>query len=564
MESKMSKNKYVFLLITIVLVFTMNINAQVNPSEDVSLTLSESSTHGYDNIALGKKVGASSIFAAAYPGENAVDGNMATVWGSSVSTVNEWIYVDLGSVQTIDGLGMFWFDKYYPKKYDIYISPDAFTWTKVAGITKTNNQADQLYGTGTTRYIGLLFIDKNAAAIGLTEFEVYKAVITPTPTPGHTFTVIDTGQTTCYDDTGQIINPAPGEPYYGQDAHYTGTVPRYTDNGDGTITDNNTGLMWQKGLLSYKPTYDQAVAEADTFTLAGYSDWRLPTIKELYSLIDFTGKTGMSAADSIPFIDTDYFEFRYGDEDGFDGRFIDSQYASCTEYVSTTMNGDFTIFGVNFADGRIKGYGATLPNGSQKDFEVKYVRGALNYGVNDFVDNGDGTITDRATGLMWMQVDSGHLGAGGLNWEQALDWAENLTYAGYSDWRLPDTKELQGIVDYTRSPDTTNSAAIDPLFQVTSILDEGNNTNYPFYWTGTTHKDGLNPGDKAAYIAFGEALGWMQPPFGGDYTLLDVHGTGCQRSDPKSGDPADYPYGHGPQGDVIRIYNYVRCVRYAE
>jgi hypothetical protein len=42
---------------------------------------------------------------------------------------------------------------------------------------------------------------------------------------------------------------------------------------------------------------------------------------------------------------------------------------------------------------------------------------------------------------------------------------------------------------------------------------------------------------------------------------MDVHGAGAQRSDPKNGDPGDYPYGHGPQGDVVRIYNYVRCVR---
>ena len=42
---------------------------------------------------------------------------------------------------------------------------------------------------------------------------------------------------------------------------------------------------------------------------------------------------------------------------------------------------------------------------------------------------------------------------------------------------------------------------------------------------------------------------------------LDVHGAGAQRSDPKAGDPANWPTGHGPQGDAIRIYNYVRCVR---
>jgi len=61
-------------------------------------------------------------------------------------------------------------------------------------------------------------------------------------------------------------------------------------------------------------------------------------------------------------------------------------------------------------------------------------------------------------------------------------------------------------------------------------------------------------------VAFGEALGWMQDP-NGTYQLLDVHGAGAQRSDPKTGDPAVYPHGNGPQGDVIRIHNFARCVR---
>jgi hypothetical protein len=364
-----------------------------------------------------------------------------------------------------------------------------------------------------------------------------------------TSVVVDTGQTKCYDASREISCPQEGEAFYGQDAQYAGVQPSYTDNGDGTVTDNVTGLMWQK-TPGDKVTYAEAVAGADTFSLAGYDDWRLPTIKELYSLMDFSGYTGMSAATSEPYIDTDYFDFEYGDTSAGE-RFIDAQYWSSTEYVGTTMNGQATVFGVNFADGRIKGYGLR-PDGSMTEF-VRYVRGNTDYGVNNFVDNGDGTITDLATGLTWMKADSGTT----MNWEQALDYAENLEYAGYDDWRLPNAKELQSIVDYTRAPDATDPAqvgpAIDPIFDITS--DDS------FFWTSTTHVEGP-AGDFAAYVAFGEAWGYMeQPPGSGNYVLMNVHGAGAQRSDPKSGDPGDYPYGHGPQGDVIRIYNFVRLVR---
>ena len=157
---------------------------------------------------------------------------------------------------------------------------------------------------------------------------------------------------------------------------------------------------------------------------------------------------------------------------------------------------------------------------------------------------------------MWMQTDSGN----GMDWEEALSYCETLDYAGYEDWRLPNAKELQSIVDYTRSPASTNSAAIDPIFSTSSIIDEGGNRNYPFYWTSTTHVNGQG-GEHAVYIAFGEALGWMKFPTDSSYTLMDVHGAGAQRSDPKTGNADDYPHGHGPQGDVIRINNYVRCVR---
>ncbi len=268
-----------------------------------------------------------------------------------------------------------------------------------------------------------------------------------------------------------------------------------------------------------------------------------------------------------PFVDTRYFRFQYGKASDGD-RIIDAQYATSTGYVSTTMGGNATAFGVNLADGRIKGYPMERgPHGRAKTFCVLYVRGNRDYGKNDFVDNSDGTVTDRATGLTWMQMDcaalnAGRRGDGKLNWQEALEWAEKLELAGYSDWRLPNAKELHSIVDYTRSPDTTGSAAIHPVFQSTPIANEGGHLDFGHYWTGTSHTR-VNSADAAVYIAFGRALGFMSPPgsWGNAPTLMDVHGAGAQRCDLKSGDPNTLPRGRGPQGDVMRIYNLVRCVR---
>ncbi len=97
----------------------------------------------------------------------------------------------------------------------------------------------------------------------------------------------------------------------------------------------------------------------------------------------------------------------------------------------------------------------------------RLVRGNTSYGENNFEDNGDGTISDLATGLMWQLEDDGRT----KDWEEALSYSENLNLAGYSDWRLPNIKELQSIVDYTKSVNTTDSPAINNLFRLSEILD---------------------------------------------------------------------------------------------
>jgi hypothetical protein len=404
------------------------------------------------------------------------------------------------------------------------------------------------------------------------------------------YPIVDTGQTQCYDNRREMDPPNQGQPFHGQDAQFQGRQPSYQLANDGlTVCDNVTGLTWQRspdtngdGALDAtdKLTFAQAAAlpaKLNAAKFGGFSDWRLPTIKDLYSLIVFSGldPSGPAIENTArkPFIDTMYFKFAYGDV-GRGERLIDSQWASRTRYAGTLGQRSEQLFGVNFADGRIKGYGLTMPGGMEKTFFVLCVRGNPRYGLNEFRDNADGTITDQATGLMWAKADSSK----GMDWQAALAWAQARNvekYLGYDDWRVPNAKELQSIVDYSRSPESTRSPAIDPVFRCTPITNEAGKSDYAFYWTSTTHAS-ITGGGNAVYIAFGRATGWPtgMPPGGGPGSsrpagspnssnahYADVHGAGAQRSDPKTGDPASFPRGRGPQGDVIRILNYVRLVR---
>lgn len=409
---------------------------------------------------------------------------------------------------------------------------------------------------------------------------------------GQTYSIVDPAQTTCYDTLFLITCPSPGANYYGQDAAYIGTLPNYSISTDGkTVHDNNTSLTWMRSpnttntppVKANRMTYATAqnwLTTVNAINYGGYNDWRIPTIKELYSLYSGKGTDPGGSTSSVgltPFIDTNYFKFAYGNT-AHGERVIDQQYMSANIFIKNPSESGYTKdFGVNFSDGRIKGYDTVdVLSGLPKTFYVQLVRGPLTYGYNTFVNNGDQTTTDNATGLMWSRTDNGS----GLNWENALAWVrtENAAnYLGHSDWRMPNIKELQSIVDYTHAPDYDSLPAIDTnYFQCSTIINEAGQLDYPYYWSGTTHEgyfSGSSNGAEADYVPFGRALGWPST----QTHWVDVHGAGCQRSDPKVGPPYGYAvvktvvvsgvtytgYSHGPQGDAIRGSNYVRLVRNA-
>ena len=385
-----------------------------------------------------------------------------------------------------------------------------------------------------------------------------------------------------------------------------------SDDGDITVTDNVTGIIWTQSpemnndgeITSADKLSSSAVATyCEALDYAGQTDWQLPNVKQLYSLMNFQG-TDPTSDDLTylqPFIDWDYFDFAYGSTDG--ERIIDSQYATTSKFY----NGQVTemMFGVNFADGRIKGYTEAFYN-DDKTYFVMCMRGNTDYATNDFIDNGDHTVTDNATNLMWAQSDSDSdfdetegtvtesTGfdytkldwtdadgngliiaddtdlAGAMLWQDAFTYVDAMNaanYLGYSDWRLPNIKELHSLVEYTEELADTDYAVIDDIFNITTITDENGEADYGLYWSSTTHAaDGfysddtdLNTtyGNAASYVAFGKALGYDSDAG----RWIDVHGAGAQRSDPKIWDGEDYSGGYGPQLDSVRIYNYVRLVR---
>jgi Protein of unknown function (DUF1566)/Putative binding domain, N-terminal len=255
-------------------------------------------------------------------------------------------------------------------------------------------------------------------------------VILAIPAVGEPFGLPDTGQTNCYDLQMFVIPcPAPGQAM-AQDGSYSMNPLSYTDNGNGTVTDNNTGLMWQKdddgvnyNWYQASGTYDDALNSdsrnvCGELRTGGYSDWRLPTRRELVSIVNY----GVAA----PSVDTKYFPTTKSNAMYYWSSDVDAS-------AYTTPGIFYAAWGVEFYVGTDSWLKMGLPG------YVRCVRGG-GFPSQDFVDNGDGTITDRATSLTWEEGENN-----ALTWDAALSFCEGSSLGGHSDWRLPNIRELESL-----------------------------------------------------------------------------------------------------------------------
>lgn len=292
---------------------------------------------------------------------------------------------------------------------------------------------------------------------------------------------IKTGQTSCYDGANNPI--ACSVTYKGQDAQesqgivrsYTGPTAHATYTNDYTTTDYVTGLVWKSCLQGLSgatcATGSVAIltwanAEADATNgcsalnlanssngYAGKKNWRLPTIQELSTIADM-GKTSAPTIDATSFPNT---------------ALLDS-WSSTTNALNTA-----NAFSVNVSDTNVTSYGKTTTA------RVRCVAGSQKDETKNYTDNGDGTVKDNGTGLIWQKC------SGGLNndtscsgtastytWANAHTYCNSLSLASKA-WRLPNRNELQGIVDYTK--------ATLPTIDVTAFP----NTQSNLYWSSTTN-----------------------------------------------------------------------------
>ncbi|MBN2361300.1 MAG: DUF1566 domain-containing protein [Deltaproteobacteria bacterium] len=216
---------------------------------------------------------------------------------------------------------------------------------------------------------------------------------------------------------GEVLDPCPSDPgdeYFGQDGNYDTGPPDYEWPGNDTVVDHVTGLVWERNpsndLSGGTLDWQQADLYCRELTLAGYS-WRLPTFRELVTLVDYGVHKDQPMMDDIAFPLTS------------------------SKFWTATGNGDHHWW-IEF------GAGTSNNDRDSTEMAARCVSGGSQIGGEfDFIEE-EGDWLDVRSGLAW-SCDV----ATGLSWVDALSFCENSTHSGHSDWRLPSIKELETIVD---------------------------------------------------------------------------------------------------------------------
>ena len=218
--------------------------------------------------------------------------------------------------------------------------------------------------------------------------------------------------------------------------------------------------------------------------LCGRSNWRLPTVHEIEGLADYDAVVAVVADDgstsySTPTIDTDYFPYALASQ----YQWYWTSHLNVDPDVNTgggSSTSNYFAWTYGSAESRTRsGTGSTVGTTDRYNF-VRLVSSSTavashfsDYSNDRYTDNGDGTISDHQTGLMWSKCsygqtyDANDANSDGIicegspafgTWQQAFAWAADSTDHGHSDWRLPNIKELGSIVDFGSAKPAINQS----------------------------------------------------------------------------------------------------------
>lgn len=283
---------------------------------------------------------------------------------------------------------------------------------------------------------------------------------------------------------------------------------RFTDNQNGTVTDNLTGLIWLRNAGCFAPgLWSTALTEVNQLAsgACGLSDgsvagqWRVPNLVELESMVDVSasnpaitaGNPFTNVANSIYWTSTTYFGGEEGSPDAWVIRMSDGSYIndSVQNVKATSTNGVWAVRGIGAGAARLQATG--LFNSFQASDD-----GILQKGVPllfpRFIDNGNGTVTDSVTGLVWLKEANCVQG----DWATAVAAVRTLAsgQCGLNDgsaagtWRMPNRNEMQSLADRNQNNESEylNFTVLNPDESVFQKAVLENFVSSQFYWTSTT------------------------------------------------------------------------------